>query len=427
MDFCKKILQQPFWCKYKVVFTLWMLMVIISVGLHMHNFNNYLIYKFTFWHAYDGTSLYAAYPEDHYDINHYGPVFSLIMAPFAVIPSLWVGVFLWHLVLALFLWWAIRQSTFSWTQQVVIFWFTAHEMLNALGMSQFNVATAAMILLSYMSIRRGKDVWGAFWIVLGTLVKLYGIVGLAFFFFTKSKPKFLMWLVIWTVVLVAVPMLFFGVQYEINQYREWFSCLMEKGGENALSDFQNISLLGFVRKIGYACSAGLDSYYDVFWRRSVPDASNWWMSTWNDLWLILPGLCYGALPYLRIRQYRSYPFQLMCLASVLMFVNIFSTGSENSSYIISMLGVAIWYIGVPWQRSRLDMALLIFCFFLTSLSPTDLFPAYLRTHWIRPFALKSIPVVLIWLKLVYEMLTRDYMTENIEYNDSEEDTLLLAK
>ena len=107
MDFCKKILKQPFWCKYKVVFTVWMLMVIISVGLHMHNFNNYLIYKFTFWHAYDGTSLYAAYPEDHYDVNHYGPVFSLIMAPFAVIPSLWVGVFLWHLVLALFLWWAM--------------------------------------------------------------------------------------------------------------------------------------------------------------------------------------------------------------------------------------------------------------------------------------------------------------------------------
>ncbi len=427
MFFLNKILQHPFWYQYKTLISVWILMVIISVGLHMHNFNNFLIYKFTFWHAYNGTSLYAAYPEDHYDVNHYGPVFSLIMAPFAIIPSLWLGVFVWHLALALFLWWAIRQSTLTWAQQVVAFWFTAHEMLNALGMSQFNVATAAMILLSYTAIHKGKDMWGAFWIVLGTLVKMYGMVGLAFFFFTKNKPNFLMWLVVWTAVLVALPMPFFGVQYELDQYAGWMNSLIEKGGENALSDFQNISLLGFVRKVGYACSAGLSAYYEVFWRRTLPDASNWWMSTWNDLWLILPGLCYGALPYLRVDQYKNYSFQMMCLASVLMFVNIFSTGSENSSYIISMLGVAIWYIAVPWKRTKCDLALLIFCFFLTSLSPTDLFPEYLRTHWIRPFALKSIPVVIIWVKLIYEMMTRDYVLEKSLNDDTKEDSLLLAK
>ena len=269
--------------------------------------------------------------------------------------------------------------------------------------------------------------WGALWIVIGTLVKLYGIVGLAFFFFSKNKMKFLMWLIVWTVVLVVLPMPFFGVQYELSQYSEWMNSLIEKGGQNALSDFQNISLLGFVRKVGYACSMGLDAYYDVFWRRTLPDASNWWMSTWNDLWLILPGLCYGALPYIRISQYKNYSFQMMCMASVLMFVNIFSTGSENSSYIISMLGVAIWYIAVPWKRTRIDLALLIFCFFLTSLSPTDLFPEYLRTHWIRPFALKSIPVVIIWLKLIYEMLTRNYVSEKSLTDDTKENSLLLAK
>ena len=427
MTFFKKIFQYPFWYQYKTLISVWILMVVISVGLHMHNFNNFLIFKFAFWHAYDGVSLYAVYPEDHYDVCLYGPVFSLIMAPFAIIPSLWVGVSVWHLALALFLWWAIRQSTLTWKQQVVVFWLTAHEMLNALGMSQFNVATAAMILLSYTAIHRGKDMWGALWIVIGTLVKLYGIVGLAFFFFSKNKLKFLMWLIVWTVVLVALPMPFFGVQYELSQYSEWMNSLIEKGGQNALSDFQNISLLGFVRKVGYACSMGLDAYYDVFWRRTLPDASNWWMSTWNDLWLILPGLCYGALPYLRIGQYKNYSFQMMCLASVLMFVNIFSTGSENSSYIVSMLGVAIWYIAVPWKRTKIDLALLIFCFFLTSLSPTDLFPEYLRTHWIRPFALKSIPVVIIWLKLIYEMLTRNYVSEKSLTDDTKENSLLLAK
>lgn len=404
-----EILKLQFWRNKWTLFSLWMLMVVISVALHMHNFNNFLIYKFTFWHAIEQKSLYAAYPQDHFDVNHYGPIFSLIMAPFAIVPSLWVGVFLWHLALGLFLWWAIRQGTLTTEQKVVVIWLTAHEMLNALGMSQFNVATAAMILLSYSAIHRGKDMWAAFWIVLGTLVKMYGIVGLAFFFFAKSKPKFVMWLLIWTVVLMVLPMPFFGADYVAGQYVEWIKCLGEKGQENLLSDFQNISLLGMVRKIGYAVSAGLPAYYEVFESAGKnPDVTNWWWSTWNDLWLIAPALIYSALPWLRVKQYKHHAFQLMCLALVLMFVNIFSTGAENSSYIISMLGVAIWFIAVPWKRSRLDIGLLIFCFVLTSLSSTDLFPGDIRTYWIRAFSLKALPVVLIWLKLVWEMCTREY-------------------
>ena len=407
----RSILQQPFWRRKTTLWTLWLTMVVVSVALHMHNFNNFLIYKFTFWHALHQQDLYAAYPADHYDVNHYGPIFSLIIAPFAVVPSLWAGVFLWHLALALFLWWAIRRSTLSLSQQVVVIWLTAHEMLNALGMSQFNVATAAMILLSYAAVREGKDRWAAFWIVLGTLTKIYGIVGLTFFLFSRHKAKFAGWLCVWTVVLVVLPMPFFGAEFIAGQYASWAESLMGKGQENLLSDFQNISLLGMVRKIGYACTAGLDGYYAVFLRQSAPDAANWWMAVWSDLWLIIPALLYSALPWLRIRQWQSHEFQLMGLAQILMFVNLFSTGSENSSYVISMLGVAVWYIAAPWQRSRLDLCLLVFCFVLTSLSPTDIFPNHVRTFCIRAFALKSLPVTLIWLKLCYEMYTREYAPE----------------
>ncbi len=404
----RKITGLPFWQRQSTMIALWVLMVLISVGLHMHNFNNFLIYKYTFWHALNQQSLYAAYPADHFDVNHYGPIFSLIMAPFAVIPSLWIGVALWHLALAMFLWWAIRESTLTVKQQVVVVWLLAHELLNALGMSQFNVATAAMILLSFSAVQRNKTVWASFWIVLGTLVKVYGIVGLAFFFFVRDKWKFSLWLVIWTLVLMALPMPFFGADYVAGQYAEWMTCLGEKGQENLLADFQNISLLGMIRKMGYACSAGLQSYYSVYLHESQPDTSNFWLATWNDLWVVIPAMMYSALPWLRFKQYKSHAFQLMCLALVLMIVNIFSTGAENSSYVISMLGVIIWYVAVPWKRSRLDLALLIFCFVLTSLSPTDLFPPYIRTYWIRAFALKALPVVLIWGKLVWEMCTRDY-------------------
>ena len=55
-----------------------------------------------------------------------------------------------------------------------------------------------------------------------------------------------------------------------------------------------------------------------------------------------------------------------------MFVVLFSTGSESSTYIIAFVGVALWFVAVPWKRSRWDIALMIFAFILTSLSPSDL-------------------------------------------------------
>jgi hypothetical protein len=119
-----------------------------------------------------------------------------------------------------------------------------------------------------------------------------------------------------------------------------------------------------------------------------------------------------AIPYLRFSQYRHVAFRQTLLASVLMFVVLFSTGSESSGYIIAFVGVVVWYTCVPWQRSSWDVALLVFVFVLSSLSPSDLFPAYLRREWVQPYALKALPVTLVWLKLCYEIITRDYATQD---------------
>ena len=114
------------------------------------------------------------------------------------------------------------------------------------------------------------------------------------------------------------------------------------------------------------------------------------------------------LPYIRVKQYKYLPFRMAILASVLICTVILSTGSESSTYIIAFCGVAIWYKFVPWKRNKWDLALLIFAFILTSLSPSDLFPKYLREEFVKPYALKALPCVLVWLKLTYELLTRNY-------------------
>lgn len=386
IDKCKAFLAKPFFRNYRTLLGLWLFLGVLAAIMKMHSHNNFLVFRGVFWHLWQQLSLYVPYPAEYFDVNYYGPVFSLVIAPFAVVPE-WLGLVLWCVGLSLFLYVAVRRSSLTNYQQLFVLWFCAHELLTALYMQQFNIAIAAIIVLAFFLIEKERDAEAAFFIVLGTMVKLYGIVGLAFFFFSKHKLRLVLSLIGWAALLFVAPMLVSSPEYVVGQYQEWFASLIGKNGENQESIAQNISLIGMSHRV-----SGL---------------------SFSDLWIILPGMLLFALPYLRFSQYKHTAFRQTLLASVLMFVVLFSTGSESSGYIIPFVGIVIWYTAAPWQRTRWDIALLVFAFVLSSLSPSDLFPAYLRKEWVQPYALKALPVTLIWLKLCYEMYTKDYAAKSI--------------
>lgn len=375
---------KPFFTNPRTLFGLWTLLAVVAGLTKMapHRHNNFLIFRGVFWHTIQKLSLYDFYPTEYNDHNHYGPIFSLVIAPFAVVPDA-IGLLFWLVVLALGMYYAVRRLPLEEGRQIFLYWFCAHELLTALQMQQFNIAIAAIIIGSFAAIERGREVTAAFLIVLGTFVKLYGVVGLAFFFFVKRKPRFILALIGWSVVCFVAPMLISSPEYVVGQYVEWYERLAAKNGENTFSLMQNISLLGMIRK-----ASGSASY--------------------SDLLVILPGLALFGLPYLRFGQYRHLAFRYAILSSVLLFVVLFSTGSESSTYIIPFAGIALWYTTSPWKRSGWDVALLVFAFVLSSLSPSDLFPRSLREAYVLPYALKALPPTLIWLRLSYELLTRDY-------------------
>ena len=375
---------KPFFSNPRTLFGLWTLLAVVAglTKIAPHRHNNFLIFRGVFWHTIQKLSLYDFYPTEYNDHNHYGPIFSLVIAPFAVVPDA-IGLLRWLVVLALGMYYAVRRLPLEEGRQIFLYWFCAHELLTALQMQQFNIAIAAIIIGSFAAIEKGREVTAAFLIVLGTFVKLYGVVGLAFFFFVKRKPRFILALIGWSVVCFVAPMLISSPEYVVGQYVEWYERLAAKNGENTFSLMQNISLLGMIRKI-----SGSASY--------------------SDLLVILPGLALFGLPYLRFRQYRHLAFRYAILSSVLLFVVLFSTGSESSTYIIPFAGIALWYATSPWKRSGWDVALLVFAFVLSSLSPSDLFPRSLREAYVLPYALKALPPTLVWLRLSYELLTRDY-------------------
>ncbi len=353
-----------------------------------HSINNYLIFKYTFINLLHQHNLYTPQPALYFDTNHYGVLFALVIAPFSFLPDA-AGSIIWVIVNAFILYKAVLMLPLKKEYNYFILLICAHELMTASYNVQFNPIMTSIIILSFIFIRNGNDFWAALLIVAGTYIKLYGIVGLAFFFFSDHKIKLILSLAFWAAVLFVLPMLFSSPGFVVQCYKDWYLSLSEKNLHNEVSDMQDISVMGIIRR--------------VF---NYPQLSN--------TLVILAGMLLFATSYLRVKYFKNTSYQLLLLASTLLFTVIFSTGSESPTYIIAFAGVAIWYMVLDRPVKPFQIFLLIFALLITSLSPSDLFPQFINRHYIKPYALKALPCLVIWLRIIYELLTRKFEQQTPE-------------
>ena len=186
-------------------------------------------------------------------------------------------------------------------------------------------------------------------------------------------------------------MLYSSPDYIVSQYYEWYASLAEKNVSNLNTtsyNLQNLSLLGFLQRTGI---------YN------------------NNLVILAVALGLFALPYLRIQQYKSTDFRLLLLASVSIFLCLFSTGTENSTYVIAYVGIGVWFV-VSKLPIKLKIVLLVLAI-LASLSPTDIFKPLKEPYIIR-YSLRAVPVTLVWLAIVYEMCFLEFKNNENNRNNS---------
>lgn len=368
-----------------LIYVLWYglsLFAVVKGVVLNHIHNNYFVYKYNFINVIHQHNLYIRQPEHYFDLNHYGPIFSLIIAPFAMLPD-GIGVILWVVFNSWILLKAIQLLPVKENQWLLILLLCAHELMTSAANVQSNPLIAALILFSYIFIKNEKDFWAALMICLGMFIKLYGVVGLAFFFFSDNKLNLIAGMIFWSVVLFVLPMVISSPSFIIQTYHDWYTDLIHKNDTNIISTREDVSVMGMIRKIAY------------------PKLIN--------VVVLIPGILLFLLSYIRTTYFKNLNYQLLIVASTLIFPVIFSTGSESPTYIIAFTGVAIWYINIDKPASWFDIGLLVFALILTSLSPSDLFPKYLRTNYVEPYALKALPCFIIWIKIIYETLTRKFI------------------
>lgn len=350
--------------------------------------NNYSIFRGVFFHAIHGKNLYTLYPAEYFDMNHYGILFSLVIAPFAILPY-WPGCMLWCMFNAWLLYVAITRLPLPQRSKLIMLAVVLIEMLTATHGTQFNPATTALIILPFILVQQQKEWQAAFFIAAGFLIKIYPIVALVTFLFSPNKLRFACWLICWMALLVMAPMLITSASFVMQSYTDWFHSIADKNIKNVTTSLglgQNISVHGMIQRIF-----------------NLPGL--------NQLFVLVPAAILNLLPLLRLRQYTSINFRLHYLALCLMAVTIFSSSAESPTFVIAVTGVALWFV-LSDSTSRLNRALLAFTFLLTILSPTDIFPGYLKHHVIQPYALKALPCFLVWINNLILLLRNDFTAKS---------------
>ena len=365
--------KKPIFSDYRFIFGIYALLTLfVSIRTVVtQDANNYRIFYYSLYHLIDGLSLYNEYPAQYSDHFHYAPTFAALFAPVFALPFS-VGLFLWHFLFAGVWVLAIYKMPFTHQQKIFAYWFGLQELFTSLVNSQTNPLIAAIPLFTFLCLEKRQVFWAAFFIVLGFNIKIYSLVAAALFLLYPRKIWFLGSLLLWGIVQALLPLLFTTPARLLWQYERWVNQLFIKS-EN--DKWANTSIHRLVHTF---VSPDIDTPI-----------------------IIGAGIILFCTVYIHVEKFKQQSFRMLLIASILIFQVIFNPVAESPTYITAVTGVLIWWFYSP--QTLLDRILLISCLILTIFSPSDLFPAYLREQFVKPYVLKALPCVLIWFRVIYLM------------------------
>ncbi|NIJ55709.1 glycosyltransferase family 87 protein [Dyadobacter arcticus] len=334
-------------------------------------YNNYIIFKLSFFHLIQDKDLYLPFLDEQGDFFKYSPTFALIFGILAVLPDV-LGLSLWNIINAVVLFSSVYYLPRTDIRtKGLIFVFMLVELLTTVQNEQSNALMAGLMLFTFGFLERRKYWMASLCLVSTIFIKLFGIVGLALYLLYPNKLKLTYTTAFWAVIFTLLPLVVVDRDQFIFLYKSWASLL---------SDDQSFS-------------AGL----------SVTR----WLTTWfgwniNKTYVSVAGVFLFCLPLLRIKQYQNFVFRTLILSSILIWVVIFNHRAESATFIIAIGGVALWYYSQ--YPSKENYILLVLAFVFTTLSPTDLFPKFVRNEWMKPYVIKAVPCILIWVKITFDLL-----------------------
>lgn len=364
-------------------------------GMAYKDYNNYVIFKESFFHLLHGQDLYRYFPSDHWDLYKYSPTFALLFSFMSVLPD-WLGLPTWLLLNALVLSLGVALlpsegraggeitgsggnaatrlvPPLSDQKKALILLFCAPEMLLSLQNDQSNALMAGLIILALALAERSKYFLSAMCIVLSVYIKIYGGLAFILYLFYPGKVRLAIYALAWTALLAILPLLVVDIHQLGFLYQSWYRLLMEDRSASV-----GVSVEGILEN----------------WFHAAPHANA----------VTLVGLVVFLLPFaVSIQRYKDYAWRLLMLSSLLIWIVIFNHKAESPTFVIAMSGIGLWYFGSITPKKP-DLVLLIAAFIGVTLSVSDAVPWDIRQNIVQRYDLKAVAPLLIWCRITLQAI-----------------------
>ncbi|HQQ96113.1 MAG TPA: glycosyltransferase family 87 protein [Cyclobacteriaceae bacterium] len=339
-------------------------------GFMYTHYNNYIIFKQSFFHLIQHKRLYLWYEPEQWDLFKYSPTFALLFGVFAYLPDP-VGLLIWNtlnvgcLVVAL-----VQVPRLPDRARIIMLFFVLVEAIISIQSTQSNALIAGLLVLAFIAMERNRPILAAVLITSTIFIKLFGLFGFGLFLFYPCRWKGAVAAAMSIAIFAFLPLIVLPWNELLMQYQGWYDTLAEDRVETGLS------VLGLIQ--------------------------SWFGLNANPNMVVLMGLIMLTVPFLRWRCWSHYAYRMMGLASVLIWVVIFNHMAESPTFVIAVAGAGIWFFArsrPSYQQSWLWVILLF-----TSLSTTDVFPKDFQLTVVEPFVLKAVPCIALWVWITIEML-----------------------
>ncbi len=269
-----------------------------------------------------------------------------------------------------------------------MYWFVLIELLNNLHSQQTNSIIAGLGLFTFIFLEKAKPKWAAVFPLLAFCIKGYGLVFAVLFLFYPEKKKYFIYSILWLAALTLLPFPFTGLDYFQQVYQNWITCLIDDHKVNFGS-----SVMGMMKL-------------------AMPSFTENDLSKVQLLGVILFAITMGWT-WLS-GDYKTQKQRLLLLAYAFLWVILFNHASESPTYIIAIMGAAIFFVANKsdqnWWWKPLSIFVLAFCVLVNR----DFFPSsWPIDETIPPLVVRVLPCLLIWLIVQIQLFIPSNKTENL--------------
>jgi hypothetical protein len=228
-----------------------------------------------------------------------------------------------------------------------------------------------LIVGSFVFFERRNMMMAALFICLGFYIKIFAVFAGILFLFYEEKLKFMLWCAFFGILLAVLPVFITGYEGLITQYKSWLQLLAADPAYEL-----NFSVMTLTQR--------------------------WFNFTLGDIYYLIPGMLLLFIPMLRYSQWKNYSWRLLLLGTILIWVIIFNHKAESPTYVVAVTGVAI---GALMESNKIIRRMILWSVFIcTTLSPTDIFPKYVREHFWQPYCMIALPCILAWMWFEWKLL-----------------------